>query len=312
VSTASYQKINYRLRPAKHVERRMIAEALRRLDRLSALNFYRYVGFGSPYFTDFSLFHKHLGINDMLSIERVVDDKPRFEFNKPFDCIDLEFGESNAILPGVDWNGRTILWLDYDKKLLQAHLVDVATFAANAVPLSVLLVTVNADPGALVGRADKMRSRLPKRVPIEASDDTLGAWGTAEVYRDILDEQITQTLHDRNHGMAPGAAVQYQQLFNFHYQDGVPMLTIGGIFFDEGLRQQVNACGFEEFSFHRPGAESCDITVPSITPKEMRALNEVLPSSTPEAIVQPGLSDDEIATYARTYRYFPTYVEAEL
>ena len=312
MSSASYQKINYRLRPAKHVERKMIAECLRRLDRVSSLSHYRYLGFGSPFFTDFSLFHRTLGIADMVSIERMVEDQPRFEFNRPFECVGLEFGESSDILPELDWSARSIVWLDYDKKLSLGHLADVETVVGNAAPLSVLMVTVNADPGGYPERAKKLRDRLPHLVPIDATDDTLGGWGMAATYRSIINERISVTLRNRNHGMRPGAIIHYSQLFNFHYQDGVPMLTVGGVLFDEGLRGQFSSCQFDDFEFVRWGDESCDISVPNLTPKEMRALNEMLPTATPSVIDQPGLTPDEIETYARVYRYFPAYVDADI
>jgi hypothetical protein len=312
MSAASYQKVDYRLRPAKHIERKMIADAVRRLDRVSALSLYRYIGFGSPFFSDFSLFHKALDIAEMVSIERMVEDKPRFEFNRPFDCVALEFGESGDILPDLDWSVRSIVWLDYDKKLSSGPLADVETVIANAASPSVILVTVNADPGAYPDRAKKLRDRLPGLVPIDATDDTLGGWGMAEVYRSIIDERIQITLRNRNHGMSAGAVVVYEQLFNFHYQDGMPMLTVGGVVFDEGLRAQIDHCSFGDFDFTRDGTESCDISVPNVTPKEMRRLNEALPSATPSEISQAGLTAADIETYARVYRYFPTYVDAEL
>ena len=59
--SGSYNAIDYRLRPAKHAERAMLVEAAARL-RFSDLQNYRYVGFGSIYFSDFEIFHKVLGI----------------------------------------------------------------------------------------------------------------------------------------------------------------------------------------------------------------------------------------------------------
>jgi hypothetical protein len=45
---------------------------------------------GSPYFVDFILFHKYLNINDLVSIEREVSKKERFEFNIPYSGIKNE------------------------------------------------------------------------------------------------------------------------------------------------------------------------------------------------------------------------------
>ena len=43
----SYQKVNYALRPAKNIERKMICEALRQLSGFCLVETYRYIGFGS-------------------------------------------------------------------------------------------------------------------------------------------------------------------------------------------------------------------------------------------------------------------------
>ena len=86
-------------RPAKSVERKMLCEALKRLLNFSDLGKYKYIGFGSIFFSDFSLIHKSFGIKDMISIDNKEKDKERFKFNCPYKCVELQFGESNDILP---------------------------------------------------------------------------------------------------------------------------------------------------------------------------------------------------------------------
>lgn len=144
----SSERINYRLRPAKHIERKMLAEAIRRLSEFGSLTSYRYIGFGSFYFADFSLFHKGLGISNMMSIEKDAKSRERFLFNKPFGCIDVRFGESSAVLPTLAWDVRSIVWLDYDGILDKNVLTDVRFFCGNAIGGSILVVSVNcqSDP----------------------------------------------------------------------------------------------------------------------------------------------------------------------
>lgn len=62
--------VGYSLRPAKHVERRILCDAFRRRSKFASVESYQYVGFGSVWFSDFSLFHRQLGIGKMISIER--------------------------------------------------------------------------------------------------------------------------------------------------------------------------------------------------------------------------------------------------
>ena len=75
----SYEEINYAIRPAKCIERKMLCEAFRKLSVFGDVKNYRYIGFGSPFFNDFYLFHKNLSINNMICIEKHEEDKERFE-----------------------------------------------------------------------------------------------------------------------------------------------------------------------------------------------------------------------------------------
>src|SRR3990172_5776474 len=104
--------MDYRLRPAKHVVRKLLAESFLRFDRLVPLEAYRYVGFGGLFFEDFVLFHRLFGFADMVSIEVRTDSKDRFEKNRPFGIVKLKFGRSDDVLPTLDWSQPVISWLD--------------------------------------------------------------------------------------------------------------------------------------------------------------------------------------------------------
>ena len=90
MTTPSYRKINFSLRPAKGAERKMFVETVGRLLPFSILETYRYIGFGSPYFSDFSLVHRRLGISDMVCIEQQEEDSERFEFKPTIQVHRLE------------------------------------------------------------------------------------------------------------------------------------------------------------------------------------------------------------------------------
>src|SRR5258708_21886019 len=127
--SGSYRTVNFGLRTAKHIERKMMAEALLRLDRVVPLNSYKYVGFGAIFYADFLLFHRLLGITSMLSIEEKISHEERFRFNLPLGCIDLDFRHSNEALPNLDWQGPAIVWLDYDEQLTDSVFADLETVA---------------------------------------------------------------------------------------------------------------------------------------------------------------------------------------
>lgn len=318
----SYERIHYGLRPAKNVERKMLCEAFRRLSAFARVETYRYIGFGSAYFSDFALFHKSLGIRNMISIERDVENKARFKFNCPFACIDLEFGESNEVLPSLDWDMKTILWLDYDGKLDDGVLADVAFFCANAVPGSLIAITVNAHPDRMDGappedlaryRLQQLQSRvLDENVPEDITGKELGGWGTAKACRRIVDNKTREIVAERNGGREAGPRFLYRQLFNFHYADNARMLTVGGLLIDEGLSDHLSHCGFENIEFVTSDDEPYLIEVPNLTFKEIRHLGEQLPVDDPTELRAEAVPEADLERYRRLYRYFPTFAEAEI
>ena len=108
---SSFRRIDYSIRPAKHAERRMLCDIFRRLRPFGRIEDYIYIGFGSVWFSDFSLFHRALGVKKMLSIEHAADAQARIEENKPFN-IPVDYRSSADVLPDLDWSSRMFLWLD--------------------------------------------------------------------------------------------------------------------------------------------------------------------------------------------------------
>src|SRR4030066_388389 len=142
----SYLKVDFTIRPAKCIERKMLCDAFRRLRAFDSLRTYRYVGLGSVYFTDFTLLHRALRMTDMVSIERHEAALPRLEFNRPFRCIQLRMGETSDVLPELDWDKRTIIWLDYEDPLEMWMLNDVKQLFTDMQSGSIAVFTVNAHP----------------------------------------------------------------------------------------------------------------------------------------------------------------------
>lgn len=69
---ASFDVVNYSLRPSKCIERQLVFEGVRALQMQMDLNQLVYVGFGSVWFTDFVVAHKILGVDDMVDRKSVV------------------------------------------------------------------------------------------------------------------------------------------------------------------------------------------------------------------------------------------------
>ncbi|WP_420575369.1 O-methyltransferase [Ekhidna sp.] len=328
--SSSYEKINYSLRPGKAIERKIFCEALGKLSHFSNFENYRYIGFGSTYFSDFSLIHRRLGINDLISIEMDSENSERFEFNRPFSCISTIFEHSNDALPRLKWSDPTILWLDYDYKLDRTMLQDINTFFTRAVPGSFFIISLNIRPdesdkldakNLKKHRIEKLTHRVGReKLPADINERNLGIKGNIDTIHEIISDQINEILLSRN-GLIDEdeEKINFEQIFNIYYRDGVPMLTIGGIIFQSKQRFIFDAAKFDEYPFTRNGAEPFEIIVPSLTFKEIYTLDELLPDQIDmqdgkikeEAKTNlPTLKPEDIKEYSKIYRYFPRFAEA--
>jgi len=319
--STSYERIDYNLRPAKSIERKMLCEAFRRLLSFSDLTEYRYVGFSSVFFSDSSLIHKSLGLTDLISIEKEEKDKGRFRFNRPYKCIRLRFGDANDVLPTISWAKKIILWLDYDYKFNESMLTDIGTFISRAQTGSVILLTMDVTSDNLQrekrdkSRYEQLTERINKaKIPIDVEEKDLDNVNYPRVCYNIVNNDIEEILARRNGGLENKYKLVYKQLFNFIYKDGSsPMLSIGGIIYSNNDKDKINKCNFERLEFiksEKDKYEPYKISVPKLTFREMRYLDKILPSGKRENL--RFLSKEMIEDYSKIYRFFPNFVEAEI
>ncbi|MCE7962676.1 MAG: hypothetical protein DYH05_09300 [Acidobacteria bacterium ACB1] len=316
----SYKKIDYRLRPAKSIERKMFADSFRRLSAFARVSSYRYVGFGSVYFSDFYLFHKLLGFEDMISIENATHPmvQQRFEFNRPYSSIRMLFGKSTDVLPKLAWEPRTIYWLDYDTTLSSEILDDIGMISAKAASGSVLIVSI-CIPGVGATETDEEESKGPldslrrsigvERVPSGLKNKDFAGWGTAEIYRQVVNNQIEESLKNRNGILTQSSKIAYEQIYNFRYADGMRIMTLGGVLFDAGQSDVFDKCGFSTLDFTRSGSDAYLIEAPLLTFREIRTLERDLPVTTNRPNLP--LSASDIDKFGKVYRYFPMFAEGE-
>jgi hypothetical protein len=318
------------MRPAKSIERKMLAESFRRLHPFQRINEYRYIGFGSIYFGDFQVIHRELGIDDMISIEKDAYARECFEFNKPYRSILLNFGVSGQILPTLDWTKRSIIWLDYDGKLDLDSLADIGTVSARSVSGTALVVSVNAHPepyprdqeraaferqtGKPFSIAEYQLSKLSDyigpKIPPGTQGNDLRGHGVATVFHRTILNEIDEQLSRRNAMLEAGDKMLWKQIGYFLYQDGALMLTVALVFFKASDLSVFEACAFEKLPFLHSGNEPYQIRVPCLTNKEIRYLNEQLPFLTATTLLKgPGIPAQDLKAYSELYRYFPSFHE---
>ena len=326
----SYEKINYLLRPNKSVERKMVCELLSRLSAIKDISTYQYIGMGSTYFADFSLFHRALGISHMISIEGEGRAQDRCEFNKPYSCIDLKMGITTEILPNLDFNScDSIVWLDYDDGISDTVFSDINTLVTMLRPDSFFMLSLNAEYAFLKQKSedgeDGIRSNLIQRIgenrfPNEFREKAISAKEYLKILYMCVVQEINSAVQKRN-GMEENK-VMFHQTINFVYKDGARMITIGGFLLNvDEEEEKLMKMGIKQLPFYRNTLDYFHIKCPILSIKEIQALNKYLPC---EIIMDQNgkignkkldefpVENRDIKQYSYIYRYYPNFAETLL
>jgi hypothetical protein len=310
--TSSFEKINYSIRPAKATERRMLIETFGRLAPIYPLSQYQYIGFGSTFFLDFKMVHRHYGIRHLTSVEKEHQKKPRFDFNKPFSCIKMHYETASSFFSSsaVNWNRPMIAWLDYDDRMSSSVLADIDRVVEKAAPGSLVVVTVNAHPPGARERVTTLESEIDLRQLLHWADGSvtsLSNWKLARAYRGMATSNLESTLRK----VRPDC--RWHPLLNFHYSDGPRMLTFGGLLVDSGVKKVLKQCRFDELPYVRHGEEPFEIEVPNLTEPEIHQLGQYMPNLTKrgrERLVGLAIANQDLTSYGQLYRYLPRFVES--
>jgi len=331
MSSNSGRSVNYAVRPAKNVERKMIKDLFLRLRSFGELSEYQYIGFGAKYFVDFVMFHKHLHIKNMLSIEKDCNNIERYEFNRPYGCITIKNGQSNDILPTVGYEKNVVCWLDYDGCLADNALTDIAILLESARSGSAIAVSFNSNPykalelkekhGSNLTQAGLVLKELGEGIREEMLPTNLPNSGLfkatvfSKILRQIVFNQINKTLTNKNAGLGEEDKWIFSQIMYFDYKDGACMTTIGGVLYQQSDSHKFRCCDFESLDCYRSGDDSYSIDVPNLTMKEINRLHENMPLSRDgidrSKLSEKVFSEKDILNFSKIYKYFPNFSEVE-
>ncbi len=294
----------------------MLVDLYKRL-RFAPIEDYQYVGFGSVAFVDFRMVHRSLGIDELVSIEGTDDDaeKIRFSQNKPYDRIDLRFGHSNTILPQVDFDRHSLVWLDYDERARRYMANDLASVANKAKSGTFIAMTFTNDFPAEKDAAAKalgfLKEGFPEFVPDDAKAISYQGPKYAEFVRTTFGSLLDTALKDADAGNPDPLAKRVAfQVCYFKYKDNAQMATIGWVIVSERDLDTFELCRLEALPFFRPSSDAFRISIPKVTPLEIREMERCLPD--PDAA--PELSwipSEERVAFARSYRYLPSFAPVE-
>jgi hypothetical protein len=308
-SAESYRKVPYDLRTAKQVERRMIVDTLLLLAEGGfPIRDYQYTGFGSIFFVDFILVHKLLGIRRMLTVERDTGIRKRVAFNKPFAEVTVAMKKAEDVIPKLDRDQKTILWLDYDFRLNKAAADDVSLAAFVLATGSILMVTVDVKPPPGTGGPSEWHASY---------EDQVGrfldfAWTAEQFAQTQLPNTNAQILFNAiRSGLSARPTTRFIPLFNFLYADGHPMLTVGGMIGTEADADRVGGCNFSRAPFIRRDTrlQPYEIKVPILTRKERSVLDHHMPCADGWRPKEFEIPVEDVTCYRDLYRYFPAYAE---
>jgi len=311
----SYLQVQYDVRPAKQVERRMFVDAFQRLSEVGfQVREYQYTGFGLFYFVDFILFHKFVGINKMLTIEHYSHLEKRVRFNKPFDFVRVAIGEAVEIIPFLSRDELHILWLDYDEPIREDRLREIYLAASHLSRRSLLVVTVDIDRRALVDRGEKV-PETPREV-MEIIRAEAGPYFGLPESEDFAARNLPRTslqiiLNALNEGLVGRPEIEFLPLFHFVYADGHQMLTIGGMLGGAPEKNMIRGIDLNKVSYLRTdfNRDPYEIIVPRLTRKERHFLDSAMPCGENWKPSEFDLREGDISAYREIYRFLPVYAE---
>ena len=320
--SASFKRIDYSLRPAKYAERKMLCEIFRKLHPFQRVEEYTYVGFGSVWFSDFSLFHKALGIRNMVSIEREVAHEKRVLANTPFQ-ISVDFRDSKVAIPDLDWEQRQLLWLDYDDPLSLDMVLDTSAVATRAITGTVLSISIQCMKAPELAEAQQDKTDDPhatsaverliekfgrSRISSNISEEDLTGWAYGDLIRSILMNEIDSTLSTRN-SSNPKQNIKFKLICEFEYEDGAKMTTLVGVFYDD--EEKISQCEFDNLDFMSNGDKKVRIPVPKLTVREFKQLERQLPIKAGQKLDFGEIPDSHGQDFVEMYRYLPNYAVIE-
>ena len=310
---ASFDVVNYSLRPSKSIQRQIVFNGIRMLKSQLNLSNMIYIGFGSVWFIDFVMAHKLLDIEDMVSMEKEEIGYRRAVFNRPYATVRVCHGHSSDLLAKLyddkDFSRRPwVVWLDSDNHLEEELRDDIRSIIETSPANTVFLVTFNGKDtryGSPSERTTRLRDLLGNVVPDELP--------RARCKGDKMQETLADLTIDfmKSIGAEFARPGGFEPAFRMIYKDASPMVTVGGIMpSPEKSNDAESVIGSKTWKC-RPERR---IVAPLLTFREAVTLQSLLPrvDNLSRNIVQNNgfdLEDSQIESFQKYYREYPIFAQ---
>lgn len=306
-------KLNYEVRPCKFAERTMLLAVLQTITNKFEGK-YQYIGFGGLTFTDFKLFHRNLHIDIMHSIEGGSYSEDRLKYNSPYGFIQIHKGMSSTELTKINFDTRTIVWLDYDGAIEDYTFSDLSLLLRKMPVGSVYIVSCNRElknkENSVFSSVDEFVDVFKELSPADLKISDLSASNDYKTIRKMFNKSVRNALKDRN---MYGDSVKFRQLFDIIYQEnrGAKMYTYGGIILDHNYEEHL--LEVDDFPFiYRGEDEAYKIEVPNITLKESLLLNSCIGDENYSDKIKNIVTESCYQKYLKVYKYLPRFFDVRL
>ena len=301
-------KLNYEVRPCKFAERTMLLAVLQTITNKFEGK-YQYIGFGGLTFTDFKLFHRNLHIDIMHSIEGGSYSEDRLKYNSPYGFIQIHKGMSSTELTKINFDTKTIVWLDYDGAIEDYTFSDLSLLLRKMPVGSVYIVSCNRElknkENSDFSSVDEFVDVFKELSPSDLKISDLSASNDYKTIRKMFNKSVRNALKDRN---MYGDSVKFRQLFDIIYQEnrGAKMYTYGGIILDHNYEEHL--LEVDDFPFiYRGEDEAYKIEVPNITLKESLLLNSCIGDENYSDKIKNIVTESCYQKYLKVYKYLPRF-----
>lgn len=315
---------DYPLRPNKAVDRFMLIEVIRRLERVYNICEYTYYGLGGPFLEDFRLLYELCPNVGMVSIEGDEQTYRRQEFHLPCGSLKLECKSAKSFLKSYEARDcKSIFWLDYTG-LEYGAFNDFTTLLDKVADNSVIKVTLRAEPRDYWDPdADPKKDALKRKDFVEQFVKLLPTPTTEppndfESFAALLQEMLQIAAQK---ALPSGVGRIIQPVCSFCYKDSVGMFTFTGIVCPQEesskIKRMFSNWHFCNLNWRKPKR----IDVPFLTTKERLHLQKFLPCDRGAGrklhkalgyIIDADrkTSAAKMSQYADFHRYYPFFVKA--